>query len=75
MPITGGYQCGAARYESDEPPTDTNYCHCRICQRISGAPVVAAVTFSQAAFRFTRLRTDDDPVVAALKAATEQDMD
>ena len=54
LPITGRCQCGAVRYESDEPPTDSNYCHCRMCQRINGAPVVAAVTFARQAFRFTQ---------------------
>ncbi len=42
-PITGGCLCGAVRYESEEPPTDSNYCHCRICQRTSGAPVCGAM--------------------------------
>ncbi len=35
--ITDGCLCGAVRYESSEPPSDSNYCHCRMCQRTSGA--------------------------------------
>ena len=52
--ITGGCLCGAVRYEADQPPIDTNYCHCRMCQRFAGAPVVAATTFSRESVRFTR---------------------
>ncbi len=44
-PVTGGCLCGEVRYQVNEPPIDTNYCHCRMCQRFSGAPVVAATAF------------------------------
>ncbi len=53
LPITGGCQCGAVRYQSEESPSDSNYCHCRIRQRTSGAPVVAFVEFAGQSFRFT----------------------
>ena len=43
--IKGGCLCGEVRYQINEPSIDTNYCHCRMCQRFSGAPVVAASTF------------------------------
>ena len=43
--ITGGCLCGAIRYEADEPPVDTGYCHCRMCQRASGSPVQAFASF------------------------------
>ncbi len=39
--LTGGCQCGAVRYRLDAPPTDANLCHCRMCQKAAGAPVVA----------------------------------
>ncbi len=51
--ITGGCLCGAVRFEIDQPPIDTNYCHCRMCQQFTGAPVVAATTFPRDAVRFT----------------------
>ena len=54
MDWTGGCLCGAVRYESDEPPRDVHYCHCRMCQRTNGAPVVVGVPFGDATFRFTR---------------------
>ena len=37
----GGCFCGAIRYRLDGPPLDAGYCHCRMCQRAVGAPVVA----------------------------------
>jgi len=52
-PITGGCLCGAVRYEASEPPTDSAYCHCRMCQRWTGAPVSAAVCFRIAALATT----------------------
>jgi len=54
IPITGGCLCGAVRYEASEPPKDSDYCHCSMCQRWSGAPAWPAVAFPFAAFRITR---------------------
>jgi len=52
--ITGGCLCGLVRYEASEPPFDAHYCHCRTCQKASGAPVVAAAFLSREAFRITQ---------------------
>ena len=41
----GGCLCGKVRFRVTSPPTDSGYCHCRMCQQNSGAPVVAWVTF------------------------------
>jgi hypothetical protein len=41
----GGCLCGALRFRVTAAPLDSGYCHCRMCQRNSGAPVVAWVTF------------------------------
>ncbi|MEO1422007.1 MAG: GFA family protein [Pseudomonadota bacterium] len=38
--MTGGCACGAVRYRLDEPPLFVHACHCRHCQRESGAPFV-----------------------------------
>jgi len=43
-PAAGGCQCGAVRYRLTAPATWTGYCHCRMCQRAHGAPVVVWVT-------------------------------
>jgi hypothetical protein len=36
----GGCFCGAVRYRVEGAPIDAAYCHCRICQRTTGAPAV-----------------------------------
>jgi hypothetical protein len=51
---TGGCLCGALRYAARGEPIDAGYCHCRICQRSSGAPVLAWATFPEDAFAYTR---------------------
>ena len=40
-PITGRCNCGAVRYEVDEPFLDATYCHCTRCQRRTGAAASA----------------------------------
>ncbi len=37
--LTGGCLCGAVRYEVTTPLQGAEYCHCRMCQKASGAPV------------------------------------
>jgi hypothetical protein len=37
VPLTGGCNCGAVRYEVTAPLRLAGYCHCRRCQRRSGA--------------------------------------
>lgn len=46
----GGCLCGRVRFRLTGEPRDSGYCHCRMCQRNSGAPVVAWVTFPSAGF-------------------------
>ena len=52
--ITGGCLCGAVRYESTKQPHKVGYCHCRMCQRASGAPVAVGVYFHGDTFRFVQ---------------------
>ena len=42
--LTGGCACGAVRYRLASAPFDAGYCHCDICRRSSGAPVLAFAT-------------------------------
>jgi len=49
----GGCLCGNLRYAVREK-IDAGYCHCRICQRSSGAPVLAWATFPIAGFAYTK---------------------
>jgi heme-degrading monooxygenase HmoA len=41
----GGCFCGAIRYRARGTPLDPSLCHCSICRRTSGAPMVAWATF------------------------------
>jgi hypothetical protein len=42
---TGGCLCGNIRYRIFGDPTRPHFCTCRMCQRWSGAPIVAWVDF------------------------------
>lgn len=48
--LEGGCICGAIRYRATEPPVRGVICHCSICRRHSGAPILAFVHFSRASF-------------------------
>lgn len=52
--LTGGCLCGAIRYESSSVPTGTGYCHCRLCQRSTGAPVLAFASVPYSDFRIIK---------------------
>jgi hypothetical protein len=50
----GGCLCGEVRYIAEKPLYDLHYCHCRKCQKASGAPVIAGAFISSDGLRFTR---------------------
>ncbi len=52
--IEGGCLCGSLRYSSSADPTESGYCHCRMCQKLSGAPVVAWTGFPAGSFSYTK---------------------
>ena len=54
--MEGGCACGAIRYRLDAAPDDAGYCHCTICRRSTGAPVIVYATVPFAAFVVTRGR-------------------
>ena len=51
--MTGGCACGAVRYEVRSEPFDAGWCHCRICQRVSGAPAMVFATVPAGDLVFT----------------------
>ncbi|PJK12195.1 aldehyde-activating protein [Lysobacteraceae bacterium NML120232] len=52
--LEGGCLCGALRYQVQPPWLDAGFCHCRLCQRASGAPVVAWGSIDASRFAYTR---------------------
>ncbi len=47
--ITGGCACGALRYRAEGEPLMQGFCHCRSCQRTSGAGHVGWLCFPEGA--------------------------
>ena len=52
--LTGGCQCGAIRFALKAPPTKVSICHCRMCQKASGAPFAAFAEIENSDFTWTR---------------------
>lgn len=46
--LGGGCLCGRVRYRLARLPDDVAHCHCRICQRSAGAPVMTWATLARA---------------------------
>ncbi len=52
--VTGGCLCGNIRYEITEPELGSMFCQCRMCQKFTGAPIVAGTTFNTEAVHITK---------------------
>ena len=50
----GGCFCGALRFRAEVRPIDAGYCHCTVCRRTTGAPVLAWASFPVDAFSYTK---------------------
>jgi hypothetical protein len=53
LPLTGGCQCGAVRYEITAAPMTIYACHCRDCQRQTGAAFALSMIVARDAVRVT----------------------
>ncbi len=53
LPIEGGCQCGALRYQIVSPPLMIYACHCANCQRIAGSAFGLATTIAEDSLQFT----------------------
>jgi len=51
--LDGSCLCGAVRYVITAAPLDSGYCHCRMCQRNTGALTVAYAEIPIEGFAFT----------------------
>ena len=53
MPLTGGCNCGAVRFEVSEPLGGGIYCHCTRCQRRTGTAAAATGRVAPGSVRVT----------------------
>ncbi|WP_367184783.1 GFA family protein [Sphingopyxis sp.] len=52
--LTGGCACGQIRYRLDAEPYDAGWCHCQLCQRLSGSGGMVFTTVALAHYRLTQ---------------------
>ena len=50
----GGCYCGSVRFEISGEPVNQSICHCRDCQKSSGAASVAWIMLGQDAFSISK---------------------
>lgn len=52
----GGCLCGEIRFVAEGAPTDVGWCHCRTCQRSTGAPALVWAVFPKPSFSYSQGR-------------------
>ena len=52
--VEGGCFCGAVRYVATGMLREVSHCHCSMCRRVAGAPLVTWATYPVGAFEWTR---------------------
>lgn len=76
LPLSGGCVCGAARYRVSARPLAVNACHCKDCQRLSGADATVslhlradAVTLEQGELARYRRTADSGRLIDTARCA------
>lgn len=67
MDYVGGCQCGKVRYRAEDPRGHASVCYCRMCQRASGGPFMAFVSFPD-----DRVHWSQPPAIFASSNAAER---
>jgi hypothetical protein len=52
--LHGGCYCGLIRYQAAGPISQESFCHCSICRKTTGAPLVAWFSVPREQFKFVR---------------------
>lgn len=52
--LTGGCQCGAIRFAVSKAPVRVSICHCRMCQKATGAPFASLADIPKTDFAWTK---------------------
>ena len=52
--VEGGCFCGAVRYEAEANLKEAYYCHCRTCQKMSGAPAEIGIFVKRGSLHFPK---------------------
>ena len=66
--LTGGCQCGAIRFALSAPPTKVSICHCRMCQKASGAPFASFADIEKERFRLDPRQAGGVPLLLDRRA-------
>ena len=54
MQYLGGCFFGELRFRSTSGPVETGYCHCSVCRKTTGAPMLAFASFPIENFAYTK---------------------
>jgi hypothetical protein len=67
--LAGGCQCGAVRFALSAAPIRVSVCHCRMCQKATGAPFASLAEIPNESFSWTRGK----PAAFAFSSIAERD--